>query len=139
MKRTWLRYVLLIAWMAVIFQASHTPDLRAVPWVERFGLLPAGLEPATVGLIEFILRKGAHMITFGALAMLAYWALVGSFPRSARIRIAGGAFLMAVAYAATDEWHQTFVPTRMGSVVDVGIDSAGAILALLLVHRWWGR
>jgi VanZ family protein len=41
-------------------------------------------------------------------------------------------------YAVTDEIHQTFVPTRNGSPVDVLIDAAGAataMAALIGIHR----
>jgi VanZ family protein len=40
------------------------------------------------------------------------------------------AFALAVAYAATDEWHQTFVRGRHGSPVDVGIDAVGVLIGL---------
>ena len=42
--------------------------------------------------------------------------------------------LVTAAYAATDEFHQLFVPGRAGRVTDVLIDSAGAFLALLAIH-----
>ena len=59
----------------------------------------------------------------------------------------GGTWLQAVAagwlavlYAATDEFHQTFVPSREGCIRDVAIDSCGvalALLALWLCCRWF--
>ena len=48
------------------------------------------------------------------------------------------ALIVVVLCAAIDEFHQSFVPTRMGSYVDVGIDTAGGILALFVIalcHR----
>jgi VanZ family protein len=39
------------------------------------------------------------------------------------------AFAIAIGYAITDEIHQTFVPTRNGSSVDVPIDAVGAAIA----------
>jgi VanZ family protein len=41
------------------------------------------------------------------------------------------AFLIASGYAATDEYHQTFVEGRHGSPIDWAIDSAGAVAAAL--------
>ncbi|MNL79991.1 VanZ like family protein [compost metagenome] len=41
------------------------------------------------------------------------------------------AWAAATAYAATDEWHQAFVPGRGPALTDVGIDSLGAATALL--------
>jgi VanZ family protein len=40
-------------------------------------------------------------------------------------------------YAVSDEWHQTFVPTRVGTPSDVMIDAAGAALGLALAALWW--
>jgi VanZ family protein len=45
------------------------------------------------------------------------------------------AFAAAVAYAATDEFHQHFVEGRHGTPVDVGIDALGAAAAALLIRR----
>jgi VanZ family protein len=45
------------------------------------------------------------------------------------------AFVLATIFAATDEWHQSFVPSRQGSGWDVLLDSSGALLGLFAV--WW--
>jgi VanZ family protein len=57
-------------------------------------------------------------------------------PESWCTACAGGAFAIALLYAASDEWHQSFVPSRDGTLHDVIIDGAGAGLGLLLRHRW---
>jgi len=41
------------------------------------------------------------------------------------------AFLLSAAFGGADEFHQTFVPSRTGSLVDVGWDCLGAVLALI--------
>lgn len=46
------------------------------------------------------------------------------------------AMCVAALYAATDELHQAFVPSRTGSAIDVLIDSAGAILGVIALYRW---
>ncbi len=43
------------------------------------------------------------------------------------------AAILAVLYAMTDEYHQTFIAGRHGSFVDVAIDSVGALAGLLLL------
>jgi VanZ family protein len=43
--------------------------------------------------------------------------------------------LITVAYAISDEWHQSFVEGRHGSPVDVLIDTAGAGAAALVAAR----
>jgi VanZ family protein len=132
-KNAWLRWVLVIIWMAVIFRASATPDLRAVPWAQRFHLLPRLMGPEATNLLEFLLRKGAHMAVFGILAGLGLWALQGVLPLWRRNRLTAIAFAIALLYAVSDEWHQHFVPTRQGTPRDVVIDAAGAAVALFFI------
>ena len=53
-----------------------------------------------------------------------------------------GAWAIATAYAATDEFHQVFVTARSPSIVDVGIDALGAatgIATFAVLVRWWRR
>ncbi len=84
------------------------------------------------GLGHLLLRKAAHFSEYFLLAAL-WW-------RALRTRLAGRtalvtAFAISVAYAATDEFHQTFVETRVGTPVDVLIDAAGAAAAIALIAR----
>ncbi|HYF92866.1 MAG TPA: VanZ family protein [Symbiobacteriaceae bacterium] len=132
--RLWLRWGMLVAWMALIFQLSATPDLRTVPLAQRFHLLPGVLGVELTNLLEFALRKAAHLAAFGVLAALAFRALSGSRPGWPRRRLYLTSALFTVLYAASDEWHQTFVPTRSGSLRDVAIDTAGAVAALLFIY-----
>ena len=97
--------------MALIFFLSAQPDLNS------------GL-----GTWDTILRKLAHMAEFGLLWLLWWRALGYAAP-------ALGRPLIAIAYAVTDELHQTTVEGRVGSPVDVLIDSAGVALAMLAARR----
>lgn len=80
--------------------------------------------------IEFPLRKAAHMTEYAILAciMLANFML---YEKTAK-RPFLYAELFCAAYAATDEFHQLFVKGRAGQLRDVGIDSIGAAVGLLL-------
>jgi VanZ family protein len=100
--------------MAVIFFLSAQPDLNS------------GL-----GVWDTILRKGAHMTEFGLLWFLWWRALGYGHPLPA--------IAIAVAYAASDEFHQSFVEGRHGSPWDVAIDSAGVALACLAALAWRRR
>jgi VanZ family protein len=96
-----------LVWAGVIFAISSIPSLST------------GL-----GLWDYVLRKCAHATEYAVLAVLLVRA-TGSY---------AWAFALAVAYAGTDELHQTFVRGRHGSPIDVGIDAAGALLGLA---AWW--
>ena len=74
---------------------------------------------------DYVLRKTGHVTEFAILAMLLWRALRDELP----------AFFAAVLYAASDEVHQAFVRGRHGSPVDIGIDSVGIAIGLLLLRR----
>jgi VanZ family protein len=112
----WLPPILL---MAVIFGFSAQSNLNS------------GL-----GTIDLIGRKIVHMSEYALLCFL-WW-------RALRVVVAGRAaiavaFVVAIAYAATDEYHQHFVSGRHGTPVDVGIDAVGAGIAAFLIHRRHSR
>ncbi len=108
-----------VAWMGAIFFVSSQSSLPQAPDT----------------LLDLILKKGLHMAAYGVLAGLFCRALSG---HPMRLR-AGMSWLLAVLYAASDEYHQTFVPGRHGQLMDLGFDGLGALIALWLVWRWERR
>jgi len=99
-----------------------------------------------VDLGVLLARKCAHLTEFGLLALLIWRARrkpQRDDPRPWRWATAGEALWLATFYAATDEFHQTFVATREGCVRDVLIDSSGAAAGLLALwalgrwRKWW--
>jgi VanZ family protein len=105
-----------LALMAVIFALSAQPDLSS------------GL-----GTWDLILRKIAHMAEYGLLVFLWWRALGGAVPARTAV---GLALAASLAYAATDEYHQSFVEGRHGTPVDVAVDAVGmAVAAALIVWR----
>jgi len=92
----------------------------------------------TIRGIQLVVRKTAHFIEYGILALLLWRArrgAVGIGNQPWQWSKAGIAFGLAVLFAITDEWHQSFVPSREGSLRDVLIDSSGAAAAL--IGLWW--
>lgn len=73
--------------------------------------------------IEFLLRKGAHIVIFGALAFAAYIMF-------RRIRIA---FILTVVLAIADEYHQSLTGGRTPTIQDVMLDSFGAAFVLTMI------
>jgi VanZ family protein len=78
-----------------------------------------------LGTWDYVLRKGAHMSEYAILAVLLVRATGSSM----------WAFALAVAYAGSDEFHQTFVRGRHGSPIDIGIDAIGALIGLGVCRR----
>lgn len=52
------------------------------------------------------------------------------------LKLAILALFMAIAYALSDEWHQSFVPGRSATLSDVMVDASGSLIGLLLI--WFG-
>lgn len=112
----WLPPILM---MAVIFYFSAQPSAA----VHR-------------DLVEILARKGAHATGYAILCFL-WWRLLRAVARPGAAPWL--ALAAAVAYAPTDEFHQTFVAGRHGTPVDVGIDAAGALLVAAVLHAGRAR
>jgi VanZ family protein len=97
-----------LIWAGVIFAFSSIPSLGT-----------------NLGTWDYVLRKLAHTAEYAILAVLLARA-TGSY---------AWAFALTVAYAGSDEFHQTFVRGRHGSPIDVGIDAAGALAGLVVLGR----
>jgi VanZ family protein len=110
----WWPWALVVLWMAMIFYFSAQPSYT----LPNFG------EPDT------LIKKGAHVTEYAILAWLIQRARGDK-------RAWWQTWLMAVAYAATDEFHQRFVPGRMPRLTDVMIDSVGAAIGVALA-LWRG-
>ena len=131
--RRWLWWLAVALWIAVVlgfssdrFSAESTARVLAplVRWI-----FPA-ISAETQQLLQFLVRKGAHVFEYAVLAALAYQALRQS---SSPWRSAGLALALVAAVAATDETHQSFAVARTGSAIDVSLDVAGGATALLLL------
>ena len=100
--RLWLPVV---AWAALIFAFSSVPDLGT------------GL-----GGWDLVLRKVAHAAEYAVLG-----ALLAQAAGRARLAVALGTL-----YAVSDEVHQSFVPGRVGSPLDVALDAVGVVVGVVL-------
>lgn len=90
-----------------------------------FSSIPSDRLPGFEGPLDVIVKKGGHMLGYGLLA-LAYLRGTGA----SRPRVWFLAWALAVLYALTDEFHQSFTAGRGATLRDVGIDAVGAALAL---------
>ena len=97
-------------WMVVIFGFSAQPSLHA----------------SSVGWLDFIIKKSAHITEYFILGLLLYFSLKNTTNLStgkSLILI----IIIGLVYASSDEFHQTFVSGREGRIRDVLIDSLGLL------------
>lgn len=77
--------------------------------------------------------KSAHLIVYGLLAGLTYRAWRINWPQLKKSVVIGQVLSLVLCLAWLDEFHQSFVPGRTSSLIDVGIDMIGAGSALCLI------
>ena len=136
--RLW-RYGPVILWMALIFIAS-TGELAASNTSRIVRPLLLWLFPGITeeGLIRghFAVRKGAHFAEYAVLALLAARAFLTSSRHLLHVNWFAFALGLTALYALLDEYHQTFVATRTGSIYDSLIDITGGATALAALLLW---
>lgn len=137
-----------LIWMGVIFYSSSTPyeeqDIKpfmsdvmdlsflapVLDWIQfTYHHSEVSVDALGVnGLVEFFIRKGAHVSVFLLLCVFFYIALRKStnltWGRSALLSL-----LFTFLYAVFDEIHQGFTPNRTPYAGDVLLDTVGALLA----------
>jgi VanZ family protein len=94
-----------------------------------FSSLPADRIPF-FGQYDFLFKKGGHAIGYAMLAAAYFHALPPRLSLGYRVTLA---FFMAVLFALSDEFHQSFVEGRTSTLRDVAIDSFGAATALSML------
>lgn len=83
---------------------------------------------------DYIIKKTSHVVIYGLLAL----SYVHLFKDGNKYYLL--AWVMALLYAATDEFHQSFIPHRTATVFDVLIfDNLGATIALFLHYKYFRK
>jgi VanZ family protein len=135
-RRLLWRYGPLIVWAVLIFlgstdllSASHTAGFltKTLLWVFPH------TSAATLQTLQLVARKAAHFTEYAIFALLAARAFRNSSRELLRSRWFWLSLFLVVAYALSDEFHQSFVPTRTASIYDSMIDSVGGLTALALL------
>lgn len=118
-RRKLYRWLPPILWMGLMFFSSSR------------SFLPSPVEPDTVADILF--WKTAHIVEYAVLGGL----LLRAFNSGSNPAKKEGIWSWAISslFGLFDEYHQTLIPGREGKLVDVAIDSFGALLGLLLIWR----
>ena len=137
--KTWIAAIL---WLIVIaiestsYLSAHNTSRFLYPLLHfLFGVTRATFEP-----IHFYIRKGGHVFGYGLLSILLFRAWRETLPalgnpkwtfRWANISVLGTALV-----ASLDEWHQSYIPSRTGSVQDVILDTCAGIGAQVVLFLW---
>jgi VanZ family protein len=85
-----------------------------------------------LGAVDLIGRKLVHFAEYALLCFL-WWRALATVTTPGRAAL--WAFLIASGYAATDEYHQSFVEGRNGNPLDWAIDTAGAAAAAIRLRN----
>lgn len=108
-----------LGWAGLIAYLSHIPSL----------------ETGAPGVWDLVVRKIGHVGEFAVLTFLTWRALRAHGLAASRVLIWSG--VLALGFAASNEFHQSFIPGREGAVRDVLIDSIGIGAWLGLSRSAW--
>ena len=136
MKKKHCYAILCIFWMLVIFWFSAQVADDSQEMSDFFVRLLDALFSLDImkneiiqDMTSFLVRKAAHMSEYAILAILL-GLRIREYKKEPWLLLA---LTATAAYAATDEFHQLFVPGRSGQLKDVLIDTAGGALGLGLL------
>ncbi len=134
--------VLTVLWMVVIFMFSARPaddstkDSNLVGmvighiFISEFDELSEEEKLSFAEDITVPVRKGAHAFEYAVLGFLMCGAI--GIGRNRKKRFFLLAWILATAYAGSDEFHQLFVEGRSGQVSDACLDSFGAFCGVMI-------
>jgi len=131
-KKLFFRILIWLIWLVLIFWMSHQDkeETTLKAGVLRWILDQLGIDGRQLmqGPYTLYIRKLAHITEYAILMILSLRIAILQWPYK---KVALYSLLFCIFYAATDEFHQTFIPGRVGTPVDVGIDMLGMLLGLV--------
>ncbi len=135
--------ILTLLWMGVIFYfSSQTGDNSSQMsgtitktvirlFIKDYDTLPFQQQLEIYDVTSYIIRKTAHYSEYAVLAMFVYFSFF--FFSKRKYLNYSISLLIAILYAISDEFHQSFIANRMAAFKDVMIDSLGALTMILLI------
>ena len=127
----WMGFTFLMS--TSTFSAENT-SLVVEPIV-RF-LFPS-ISPNGLLVVHGAVREMAHLTEYFVLSLLLFRAFNDGSTDGQRWRWALVCLLVVALFAASDEYHQSFVAERSPSVRDVALDTVGGILGLLTISTFY--
>jgi len=133
------RYGPLLLWIGLIFFAStgnlSAPNTSRIIRPLLLWLFP-GITEAALLQIHFLIRKSAHFTEYAVLALLAARAFLTSSQTLLRRRWWLASLALVASCALLDEYHQSLLSTRTGTIYDSLIDISGGASALAALALW---
>ena len=81
--------------------------------------------------VNFVTFKSMHILEYALMFFLLFRAYYRTFTKKNKSILFFLAIITTLIYAAFDEFHQTFVPTRQGQLQDIFIDLLGIVIAFM--------
>jgi VanZ family protein len=132
----WFPVVLCIGfiyWMSTGMFSAHNTYFFLEPVVRFF--FPS-ISHRRIVMIHNLARKAAHVTEYFAIGLLLFRAFRSGSNDRRYLSWAFSSIVVIALLAAADEYHQSGVATRTASVMDVGIDTTGGILAQCASVLW---
>lgn len=143
-KRKRIFLILTICWLMLIFSFSARDADTSGQDSGRIGRLVGECfvpgfqnwsetrQNQFIEAVDFPVRKTAHATEYAILGMLTFGMIYDE--KKGRAHNFVLPWIFGTCYAATDEFHQLFVPGRSGQIRDVLIDSSGVLAGLLVIY-----
>jgi VanZ family protein len=133
-RPTWRRWLPVAVWLAIISVAStaiFTPEHTSAVIEPILRTIASNADAHTIGRLHHFVRKAGHVVEYAILAALLARATLAI--RATRSWWFAASLLLLAAVAASDEFHQLFVPGRQGQISDVLLDITAGLALLVPV------
>jgi VanZ family protein len=141
-----MKWIPVVFWAGFIFYFSTDTFSSAKTSAVYEGLISRlipSITPQQIAAVGLVVRKLGHWIEYFILAVLLVRAIDGGPRRSWNWRSAFWTLALVLLYAASDELHQAFVPSRSALFADVLIDFLGGVFGVVWMYtlskRWQAR
>jgi len=131
-----------IVWIGLItlestdsFSSEHTGSILYALLTRLFG----NIDFYKFLVFHHYMRKTGHVVGYGVLSLLLLRGWRATFDYTLLLRAALLSWLGTACVAALDEWHQSYIPSRTGTVWDVALDSVAGVVFLLVAYFWLRR
>lgn len=131
-KKKLLKALALITWAFIIFIFSNRPNSGEETKTILETSLPFISNINIISVLNFIIRKLAHLTEYFILTLLAV-SLLKEYTTSER-KIIIISLVFCFLYACTDEYHQSLIPGRTSAFRDVLIDTSGGLIYILIYY-----